>query len=128
MKAKTIARERALIFLYQEALGNDSDLIEDQELNSKEVDLRFFQQLISETHKNRDSLKDLINTESTRHKFKNQNQIDLSILLIALVEINHFDEKPSIVINEAIELAKKYSTIEGKNFIHAFLDKYVRGN
>lgn len=129
MKAKTFARERALRFLYQEGqgLGEDTEIIEDLEISQSRFDLEFFQKLISETHSKKDELKAEINKHSTKYKFNNQNIIDMNILFIALVEINYFDEVPNIVINEAIELAKKYSTPEGKNFIHAFLDNYVGG-
>lgn len=123
--AKTKARERALIHLYQEAVDRDSDILEEN--MDSDIDLEFFQRLLSEALKNQEGIRQEINLESSKAKFKGQNKIDQAILTLALVEINFFDENPSIVINESLELAKKYSTIESKNIIHSFLDKYVGG-
>jgi len=53
--------------------------------------------------------------------------IDRIILRMALVEIEHMPDTPvKVAINEAIELAKQYSTAESSSFINGILDKYVR--
>ena len=53
--------------------------------------------------------------------------IDKVILRLAIVEILYFDEIPAEVsINEAIELAKKYSTAGSGKFINGLLDAIYR--
>lgn len=48
-----------------------------------------------------------------------------AILRIALYEIKYMDTPDVVVINEAVELAKKYSDDEVKNMINAVLDKVI---
>ena len=125
MKHRSIAREKAFLYLYQEGLEEDNDIIED-ELNNENVDVKYFQKLISEINSSRSQIIEKINQVSSKYNFKGQNRVDLTVVMIALIELDTFKEKPGIVINEAIELAKKYSTIEGKNFIHSYLDQYLK--
>ena len=44
--------------------------------------------------------------------------------MLALYEMNFIDDVPDVVsINEAIELAKKYSSAESSKFINGILDQ-----
>jgi N utilization substance protein B len=50
--------------------------------------------------------------------------IDRTILRMAAYEIAHRKElPPGVVINEAIELAKKYSTEKSGSFVNGVLDR-----
>ena len=54
-------------------------------------------------------------------------KIDLDILSMGMVEIREFPDIPvNGVINEAIELSKKYSTAESSKFINGVLDSFVK--
>ncbi|MFC1771431.1 transcription antitermination factor NusB [Candidatus Margulisiibacteriota bacterium] len=53
------------------------------------------------------------------------NAIDRNILRIAFYELNHTETDVSVVLNEAIEIAKKYSCEESPKFINGILGKYV---
>lgn len=54
-------------------------------------------------------------------------KIDLSILRIAITEIDDFEDIPSSVsINEAVEIAKEYSTQDAYKFVNGVLGAYVR--
>jgi transcription antitermination protein NusB len=48
-------------------------------------------------------------------------QIDRDILRIAVAEMSFFGLEPSIAINEAVELAKRYSEEDGYRFINGVL-------
>ena len=53
--------------------------------------------------------------------------IDKTILRLALVELEKIPQTPvKVVLDEAIELAKTYSTAESSSFINGVLDRYVR--
>lgn len=53
--------------------------------------------------------------------------IDRLILRMALCEILYFDEiPPKVTINEAIDLAKKYSTAESGRFVNGILDSLFK--
>jgi N utilization substance protein B len=45
---------------------------------------------------------------------------------LALYELQQSDTPASVVINEAVELAKKYSSQEAAKFINGILGAYLR--
>ena len=53
------------------------------------------------------------------------SKIDLSILKLAIYEIQYKDIPFKVVINEAVELAKKYGEDSSKNFINGILASIV---
>ncbi len=54
--------------------------------------------------------------------------IDRIVLRMAVFEMNHRHETPHpVVINEAVELAKKFSTEDSGRFINGVLSKAARG-
>lgn len=53
-------------------------------------------------------------------------KVDLAILQLALVEIQYIEDIPyNVSINEAVELAKKYSGDESTSFINGILGRFV---
>jgi N utilization substance protein B len=53
--------------------------------------------------------------------------VDKNILRFALAEILYFDEIPSkVIINEAIEIAHRYSSVDAGRFINGLLDRLVK--
>ena len=55
-------------------------------------------------------------------------KVDRSILRLSLEELKLAETPASVVINEAVELAKKYSGLEAAKFINGILGAYVRSN
>jgi len=53
-------------------------------------------------------------------------KVDRSILRLAIQELRLAETPPSVIINEAVELAKKYSGEEAAKFINGILGAYVR--
>jgi N utilization substance protein B len=104
----------------QDQIGrlSDSDLVESTE---------FVEQLVSlyESHK------DEIDNDIIRHlknwDFSRLAIIDTIILRLAIIELLYLpDIPPEVSINEAIELAKKYSTDKSDKFINGLLDAVFR--
>lgn len=58
-------------------------------------------------------------------KIERISKIDLSILKLAIYEIKYKDIPFKVVINEAVELAKKYGEDSSKNFINGILASVV---
>jgi N utilization substance protein B len=54
-------------------------------------------------------------------------KVDRSILRLAIQELKLGETPASVVINEAVELAKKYSGEETAKFINGILGAFVRG-
>ena len=67
---------------------------------------------------------EMINGLTTGWKTSRMNKADLTILRLAVYEIKWDDDIPvKVAINEAVELAKKYSSEEGPAFINGVLAK-----
>ncbi|MFH1687040.1 MAG: transcription antitermination factor NusB [bacterium] len=55
--------------------------------------------------------------------------IDRCILQLALVELRHMVDVPiKVVMNEAIEMAKKYSTPQSSAFVNGILDQFAKSD
>ena len=59
-------------------------------------------------------------------EFSRINIVDKSILRIALYELRYTDTPYSVVIDEALELAKKYSTEDSSKFINGILATFIK--
>ncbi|MBI5078622.1 transcription antitermination factor NusB [Candidatus Saganbacteria bacterium] len=52
-------------------------------------------------------------------------KVDRSILRLALQELKEEEIPPSVIIDEAVEMAKKYSSLEAAKFINGILGAYL---
>lgn len=66
----------------------------------------------------------LINEKSTDWKTKRMNKVDLAILRLAVYEMKWDADIPTgVAINEAVELAKRFSGTDGPAFINGVLGR-----
>ena len=64
----------------------------------------------------------LIDEKSADWKTKRMNKVDLAILRLAVYEMRWDEDIPvGVAINEAVELAKKFSSDEGPSFVNGVL-------
>ncbi len=55
--------------------------------------------------------------------------VDRNILRVAVYELNHIaDAPPPVIINEAIEIAKKFGATESGGFVNGILDRIAKNN
>ena len=67
---------------------------------------------------------ELLNSHTTGWKTSRMNKVDLTILRLAVYEMKWDETVPvGVAINEAVELAKKYSSEEGPAFVNGVLAK-----
>jgi transcription antitermination protein NusB len=57
---------------------------------------------------------------------RRQPAVDRNILRLAVWEMTHTDTPPKVVIDEAIELAKRFSTEHSPSFVNGVLDAVLR--
>jgi N utilization substance protein B len=70
-----------------------------------------------------ESIDRLIQSVSANWRIPRMAIVDRNVLRIAVFELLHGEDlAPAIVINEAIEIAKKYSSDEGATFVNGILD------
>ena len=69
----------------------------------------------------------LLNEVSEGWKTTRMNSVDLTIMRLAVYEIKWDEDVPTgVAINEAVELAKKYSSDDGPSFVNGILAKVVK--
>ena len=74
-----------------------------------------------------EEIDELLNTNTKGWKTSRMNKVDLSILRLAVYEMKWDDEIPAgVAIDQAVELAKKYSGDEGPSFINGVLAKLAK--
>tara|TARA_E500000331_G_scaffold357248_1_gene418237 strand:- start:10439 stop:10870 length:432 start_codon:yes stop_codon:yes gene_type:complete len=121
------ARELLVKAVYQWIItdGNSDDLLYQykQDPDYKKVDKKYFDDLFTSIIKDQEYLNNLINKNSSRD-VRNIDMVGKAILFIGIEELKIKKDVPlRVVINEAIELAKKYGAEESYKFINAVLDK-----
>ena len=83
--------------------------------------------LASGTWKERGFLDPIIRRLASGWTLERMPSADRNLLRLALYEmVRREDIPPSVSINEAVELAKKYSTVESAKFINGVLGSYAR--
>lgn len=89
-------------------------------------DILFTNELINSYIDNSYKIDELIKKYTSTYKFSRIYKCDLSILRLAVAEIllNKYDYK--IVINEAVELSKKYSEEKSYKFVHGVLASIIK--
>jgi N utilization substance protein B len=123
------SREYALQILFQlELTGNKlSDAVLDEfwEDNKEDDEVKkFTYDIVSSTLENLDTIDRTIQKAAEHWVMERMAAIDRNILRAATYELLYRTDIPSsVAINEALEVAKKYSTEDSAPFINGILDK-----
>lgn len=100
---------------------------EDAVASIKENDKKFAVEIIEGTLEKLDEIDAAIEKSALDWKRERIAKVDLAILRLAIYEILFRDDIPdSVTANEAIELAKKFSTEESSSFINGIIGKIIR--
>ena len=86
-------------------------------------------ELIGGVNVHYDEILDIIKNNTIGYELERIYKVDLAILVLAVYELKFSNSTPnSVVINEAVELSKKYSTDKSYSFINGVLAKVVKWN
>ena len=92
--------------------------------DAKEKDLDYIRSKAKKIGEKIAEIDSLINGAAKGWKTARMNKVDLSILRLAVYEMLWDDDVPmGVAIDEAVELAKKYSSDEGPSFVNGVLAK-----
>ena len=123
------AREYALKMLFQHDFVGDRDgpeCADDQwyEQKTNEDFREFARELVSGTLQHLEEIDRVVQEAAENWKMDRMAAVDRNILRCAVYEILFKSDIPAAVtINEALEIAKKYSSLESVSFINGLLDK-----
>ena len=122
------SREVAMKLLYQLEIQRDDreeqikTALEENSLTQSDAD--YLLDVIEGVNNNLPYIDKIIEKSSKSWKINRLSKVDLSILRLGIYEISYRDDIPfSVSINEAVELAKKYSGDEAGSFINGVLGK-----
>ncbi len=129
MKSRSELREKIMIILYQIDINKSQHInFNAEEIISDNLDI--------DNEFVRDTVYGVITYEDEIIKIANKylkdwdiNRIDktgAAILKMAIYELKYTDTPHIVVINEAVELAKKYSDDSVRKIINAVLDKMIK--
>lgn len=131
MGVRRKARELALQMLFEHDVAGASpaDMFERSEdlRNASEGLREFTKRLVSGTLEHRDALDALISRQADHWRLMRMPIVDRNILRMALFELLHEPETPRpVVIDEALEIAKRFSTPRSSQFINGILDGVLK--
>lgn len=123
------AREAALQMLFARDMAGAArqDLAVDywNELGDESFDERtrdFANSLAIGTLDNIEAIDATIRTRAEHWRIERMAYVDRNVLRLAVFEFLFFDTPDTVAINEALELARKYSTYEATQFVNGVLD------
>jgi transcription antitermination factor NusB len=126
---RTLARTVVFQLLFLEDVNADSP--EDwtreflsENLPDHEEILRFAWQLIRGVRENEGELNQKIEQNSKNWAISRMSVTDRNILRLALYEMLYVKTPKAVVINEAIELAKKFGSADSSAFVNGILDRF----
>jgi len=134
MSKRRLARENCLQSLYSSDIARlepasvlASFQMEEFALEDKVFE--FYKSLYTSTIANRAKIDEIIKKTSLNWEMDRMPAIDRSILRMAVCEMMILSDAPvAVIIDEAIELAKKYSTEKSGKFVNGVLDSIARQN
>jgi len=131
MGTRRKSRELALQALYQGELAGRAASLDFTEfcahfqVNKKAVP--YAQKLLEGVQEKNQAINELISRYAENWRLERMSVIDRNILRLAVFELYFQEDVPaSVAINEAVEIAKRYSTDDSGPFINGILDGMVK--
>ena len=127
---RRLVRERVLQALYAYELSHEpiQFIIENivADLETQPESFAFAKQLILKVIESNEELDDLIRQRIEHWEFNRLAIIDRIVLRMSICELLYFDDiPPKVSINEAIEIARDFSTEKSDKFVNGVLDSIL---
>jgi transcription antitermination protein NusB len=128
---KSLARERALQYLYTLEIDGRQDKTGAsafwEHFNPDDRASAHFFRLVSGVSTHREELDAYISRFSEHWRLERMAAIDRVILRLAVFELLHCPEvPPKVVLNEAVELGKRFGAENSSAFINGILDSFLK--
>ena len=132
---RTITREKAMTVLYQIFLYNKNnisykiddvinEILESMDIEDrKKIDINFLNDLVNGVINNMDNIDEYISKYLSNWTIDRLGLTDQAIIRISVYELIYTATPNLVCINEAIELAKRYSDEKVAKMINGVLDK-----
>lgn len=122
------ARENAFKLVFESLFHECEKELSKENLTvlKKEDDVKFFEDIMSAFEENKETLKTQIEENLKNYEYSRLFKIDLALVYVALTEIEFCGTAKAVAINEALELAKKYSTEKSSKFINGLISAIIK--
>lgn len=117
-------RELAFKVIYSKFFNHSDEELLDSDTDSASLD--FTTKILRQFADHYTEVNDLISKHLKGYSIDRLYKIDLAILTLAIIEIKYLDTPKQVAINEAVELAKKFSTDSSPKFVNGVLADIVR--
>ncbi|SMP48487.1 transcription antitermination factor NusB [Anoxynatronum buryatiense] len=130
MKRKE-ARELCMQLVYEMIIKNEFSLAGYQHFledapESPDQDV-YIRQVLTSVIERHDEVDQMIRSYAIDWQMERIARVDLAILRVSIAELLDLDDIPSYVsVNEAIEMAKKFSTENSSAFVNGILGTYLK--
>ena len=109
---------------YYPRLAEESELYRDKP-NDKQM--RYIRACVQGVYNGREEIDGIIARYAVGWKLGRISKVSLAVLRLAVFEILHVEDAPTgVVINEAVEIARRYEEEEKVSFINGILGAFVR--
>lgn len=128
---RRVARKLALIAIYQWQMTDNTyeeiyaGLQEDKDLSTDmpKADMAFFQALVKYAMEKTTEIDEVLNPFLDREA-KHLDQIERAVLRLSTCELMNHPEVPyKVIVNEAVNLTKKFGADQAHKFVNGVLDK-----
>ena len=124
------SRELAFILVFEKSFQPDTTVIELIE-NALELELfpqnAFAENLARKVYENIEEIDKLIDENLVRWSAKRISKASRAVLRLSVCELLYSQDLPvGIIINEAVEIAKKYATTEDASYINGVLGSVAK--
>jgi N utilization substance protein B len=131
MSRRSRAREVVLQILYEDDLNPDRNMVVADEflrgrLNHDEELVDFAAGLLAGVRRNRGELNVLLEERAQNWSLARMAVTDRNVMRLAAYEMLYTDTPDRVVINEAIELARRYGSKQSSQFVNGVLDRILR--
>ena len=130
--SRTELREHIFRMLFRVEFNNAEEMKEQEQFYFDELeeatgkDQEYILNKYRAIDEKKEEIDKLLNEVTEGWKTSRMNRVDLTILRLATYEIKWDEDVPTgVAINEAVELAKKYSSDDGPEFVNGVLAKVV---
>lgn len=129
MKTRSELREKIMIILYQIDINRKQNIdysVEEIIRENLDIDNEFVRDIVYGVITYESDIIKEANKYMKEWSIERIDKTGAAILKMAIYELKYTDTPPIVVINEAIELAKKYSDDDVRKMINAVLDKMIK--
>lgn len=130
--SRTMSRETAYLLLFSNQFKAPEmsteaiiDVLDGKPIEPDEIE--YIKALVLGVNEHREELENLIKNNLVGYSFERVVLTDMTAIMLATYELKYCKDTPAkVVINEAINLVKKYSTDKSAVFVNSVLSKIYK--